>query len=570
MQYLEFLKKMNIIKCMGGLKEGFFDLVKYYGDMLDRGNRINDTLYTLHDFSHHCVNIFKILNDILLSDAAFSADGLTSEELFVLNTSVLFHDISMAKNIHFDRNAHSEQSALFVLEEYKNPSSLMLKWMTPQQIDAVRIIIKSHSDIKVNEEKVNALDDPELVNDMPGHTRIRARLLAGLLRLADELDVTNSRIGNDLSYYNQLEKSNNAENESIKHWKTLMCFKDIKIKNDNVSVIELVIDDLYIKNEKDDRLDIIRRIKEVKEKIALECENIMKKTILIDKKSSQYVVVRNVELKSNMKEILELPDTTINRKPKCDLQIISFSETTSSDNKAEINLIKYFEGRFLKKAYTWNVVTDAIKAYISGHMKKDCQYLVGFATHFAVAFMVGRIMNPKSGLETIPIQKTEQGIRIWDMDSDKSKEYEKLILTKEVINYNAVGVGIAISLTKNIGQKVREYIYEKKIPMKELLCCELEETSIDSIEDGSHAWQISKQISRWIDNRSNKDGLIHIFIAAPVTLAFNLGKMSLAYGKGIIYDYNYENVTQNKENEQRPKGYYPALSFIEGDWGVGV
>jgi archaellum component FlaG (FlaF/FlaG flagellin family) len=324
---------------METFQEGFFDLVKHYGEMLERGNRINDTLYTLHDFSHHCIDIFKNLNDILLSDVAFSEAGLTSEELFVLNTSVLFHDISMAKNIHFDRNSHAEQSALFVLEEYNNQSSLVSRRTTSQQIDAIRIIIKSHSDIKTNKEKINVLDDPELVNDMPGYTRIRARLLAGLLRLADELDVTNSRIGNDLSYYNQLEKSNDSEAESMKHWKKLKFFKDIKIKKDNVSVIELIVDDLYINNEKDDRLDIIRSIKEVKEKITLECKNIMEKTILVDEKSAQYVVVRNIELKSNIKEILDLQGTTINIKPKYNLRIISFSEATSSDNKAEINLI---------------------------------------------------------------------------------------------------------------------------------------------------------------------------------------------------------------------------------------
>ena len=125
------------------------------------------------------------------------------------------------------------------------------------------LVVKAHSNLKINGEIINTLDDPKLVNDMPGYTStIRAKLLAGLLRLADELDVTNARLGNDMSYYNQLDQNITTEAVSIEHWKSLMCFNNIRIKRDNFSVIELEVDDLYISNEKDRIVEIKRRIYE--------------------------------------------------------------------------------------------------------------------------------------------------------------------------------------------------------------------------------------------------------------------------------------------------------------------
>ena len=78
-----------------------------------------------------------------------------------------------------------------------------------------------------------------------------------------------------------------------------MCFNNIRTKTDNVSIIELVVDDLYVANESDKATEIKRRILNVINKIKRECTYIMEHIILVDKKASQYVVVRNVEIVSN-------------------------------------------------------------------------------------------------------------------------------------------------------------------------------------------------------------------------------------------------------------------------------
>jgi hypothetical protein len=84
-----------------------------------------------------------------------------------------------------------------------------------------------------------------------------------------------------------------------------------------------------------------------------------------------------------------------------------------------------------------------------------------------------------------------------------------------------------------------------------------ENPSISSVIDGDHAWEVSKQLNSWIERRTNNNGVLHIFVASPVSIMFNLGKMSLAYGKGRIYDYNYE------KDKSKPGTYYPKKDFVK-------
>ncbi len=76
------------------------------------------------------------------------------------------------------------------------------------------------------------------------------------------------------------------------------------------------------------------------------------------------------------------------------------------------------------------------------------------------------------------------------------------------------------------------YIVQEKLSIGKIWYCGFDIPSIDSIIDGTHAWEVSKQISHCIEEFRSKKGIIHLFMACPIALMFNLGKMSLSYGRG--------------------------------------
>lgn len=287
---------------------------------------------------------------------------------------------------------------------------------------------------------------------------------------------------------------------------------------------------------------------------------------LIDSDVNRYTVEKlNMWKEESEKRAAEdLENTNISRgKQRCVLTINSYfniDKNAVGSQEVIIDLTKYFEDRFLKAGYGWEDIVNEMKSRISLYLNKECQYLVKLTTHFSVAFIAGRIMNTKSGIESIPVQRTVNGGEIWNISGKKDITYEELSFRKDTICDNNYDIAFVVSITRNIENAVNNYIKDAGLLVREICYCSLEMPSIDSVKDGHHAWVISKQLNNWIQEYSsiNRKGSLHIFFSGPISIMFYLGKMSLAYGKGKIYEFDLEN--------KRYCTYYPALNFTEEDW----
>ena len=148
---IEPLTKLNCIKGMGNrYMEAWIQLAEHYAPKLNEGSLIRRTAYTKHDFSHHCKDIYAIIDNVLLKNVE-----IRPEEYFVLAVAVLLHDISMTLE-HFDRLCHSKQSADYVQKE---SSGVVWKEVPIQDVSIVKKIITAHSDIK----KIDA-DGKEIIS----------------------------------------------------------------------------------------------------------------------------------------------------------------------------------------------------------------------------------------------------------------------------------------------------------------------------------------------------------------------------------------------------------------------
>lgn len=99
-----------------GNQDNLDTLVEHYGKILNQGPKQGITVYTSHNFDRHCSDLYRIISMYLLQQQGI--DQLSQEELYLLNISVLLHDISMCEGGYvngavtlFDRKIHSLQSA---------------------------------------------------------------------------------------------------------------------------------------------------------------------------------------------------------------------------------------------------------------------------------------------------------------------------------------------------------------------------------------------------------------------------------------------------------------------------
>lgn len=384
---LNMFQDYTEFKCIKEMKETtrerFDNIVKEYADKLNHIISDSGTVYTLHDFDHHCCNLYKIVSDVVLNEEiAFTRNGssIKDKELFILNLAILLHDLGMTKHIDLTRDNHSLISADMIRENYQNaanPLSEGKSGLCKNEIEILALIVQAHSDVKDGSirSEINGLRNPDLTNNMPGRVHnIRARFLANILRLADELDITSDRLGS-MDIRNELEEAvkdkrviekqleNIADKEerkaleirleryksaeiSERFWRLLTLFKTIE--RDAAGNVKIHTDDKVIENEiatgVSDNL-LAKDILEVIEKIQREFE-IFKKDVETDLQLAAMIAIKKIEIytKNNkLREMLEnfkkKSEVRINRENDFQPHVIS--------SELEVKITNFIEKRNL-------------------------------------------------------------------------------------------------------------------------------------------------------------------------------------------------------------------------------
>lgn len=242
MEYYSLIEEMPIVKRLEGtkFKDSFVNLVKYAAPILEKGPSLSSIGFTPHDFCHHVKDIFSLLDKML--PEAFYEKYNAGENLFVLLTGALFHDIGMPKEWSEEvRARHSEIGKQEFLKPFKenNTDSVIKQNIEAMYSDYIGDIIYAHSDIKL-EDGSRIETFREIYNKYEGleystkgkQEEINVPFLAALVRLADELDITYDRIEN-INYLG----SNNLQS-SLQHFRLCELFKEIQpSKNEDALII---------------------------------------------------------------------------------------------------------------------------------------------------------------------------------------------------------------------------------------------------------------------------------------------------------------------------------------------
>lgn len=206
-----------------------------YKPQLDNDLFTESAQFTPHDYSRHCVNIYRII-DIILPDAFYSSDKFTTEQLFVLDVAILMHDIGMFYD-PASRNNHNEVAKNYILESVlDSKNSFLSAILTEEEASFIASIIFGHSDIKDDKggivvDTISELPDSNFREGLQGP--INTRMLAGILRIADEFDITSGRVTG-----NQLVRPR-ITNDSEEHWRKCEIFGLPSIPDDNKTKIYL-------------------------------------------------------------------------------------------------------------------------------------------------------------------------------------------------------------------------------------------------------------------------------------------------------------------------------------------
>lgn len=208
--------------------------------------------YTYHGKEH--IGMVEQYVGRLLGEDRISK--MTNEELFVLLMGVMCHDVGMSEYKTVgdtyipDRENHNINSYLKVYDSKKNSSGnlgIKVPSDNPKYFKAIALLCLGHRDHKVNGKKKCTLLEqceidgqyvgiPELIA-LPNNTDVHVRYLAAVLRLADEIDVTNQRAPKDI----EMHLKNFITDVAKEHWSTHQLFEKVEITHvRGVTTISLI------------------------------------------------------------------------------------------------------------------------------------------------------------------------------------------------------------------------------------------------------------------------------------------------------------------------------------------
>lgn len=267
---------------------------------------------------------------------------------------------------------------------------------------------------------------------------------------------------------------------------------------------------------------------------------------------------RNVFTKEELMDILQKEKLVVEKAALKEdvyrIGIRSFkkgTDTIAFETDVYLCLLHHFSGRFILDEKLWkSEVVIALGEFAEKVASQPKPLHIHLDTHHAIAFAFGYFLDSKSGVSTAVIQKTRNGRILFKADHTSPDylkyEAEENWIFNEIKNTDgASDIAVVLNVTHDIKKDVEEFISCNLSGISRLIFASIiGGPSGISIKDGNHIFAAVQQlITKLRVNRTTveKNGFIHLFIAAPNALIFALGQNIKSLGKMKLYEYDFEN-----------------------------
>jgi len=225
-----------------------------------------------------------------------------------------------------------------------------------------------------------------------------------------------------------------------------------------------------------------------------------------------------------------------------------FAENLEDETDSMLCLLHHFAGRAVKDASLWNMAIEPeIEKFLRDNTSSSRSYHLHLQTHGTIAFLAGRTLNPKSGVDIVPVQNSSSGRHAWrpePITPDIEQRYAKWIVNYIRVD-SAAGedVALAISVTHNIEKDVLAYTKQNIIKAGHLIHCQMPAPGPNTIVNGTHAQMLAQSLVasvRELCIEKDIGGVLHIFFAVPNGVMFFAGRLSQCLGHLVLYEFDFD------------------------------
>ena len=250
------------------------------------------------------------------------------------------------------------------------------------------------------------------------------------------------------------------------------------------------------------------------------------------------------DIHTRIKSIAE--STRTQRIPVCIKSFARYSDHPDVSEKNILDLTNVFDGRRIRAGLSWQSdIVAPVVAFLTTTTDQKEKYKLYLETHASVAFVTGRQFDTKSGVDIVPVQKTgTNGSEVWELSGTIHEDFSDWSVANEIIDDDSFNTVLILSITHDIRSDVERFIMESGIKVGRLISCSLHAGGGTNwgIKSGDHASFLANRIYSILACRTTPErrGHLHIFPAAPNGFMFYLGTVSRGFGKGTLYEYDFE------------------------------
>lgn len=246
---------------------------------------------------------------------------------------------------------------------------------------------------------------------------------------------------------------------------------------------------------------------------------------------------------------------------------VRFAEHMEDDTAQLLSLDDLFDEREINEANSWNdAIPRRLEEFVET-LKRGVSYELRLDAHSSVAFAAGRCLNPKRGIEVGTIQRVLGREVLWKPALDAQTVQPEAVWKVEsrVVREDGKDVALVLNVSQDATADAMSFVQKHPEIRRVVIFTVLPAIGATAIKDANHCLQLAQAVSTIVKQRSGteREGVLHIFAAAPNGLMFLVGQLSQGYGKTLLYEYDFDS---NALGAYEPSIRFPFAK--EGQHGV--
>jgi hypothetical protein len=224
-----------------------------------------------------------------------------------------------------------------------------------------------------------------------------------------------------------------------------------------------------------------------------------------------------------------------------------------------LDLIPSFDSRYIRSGMSWETdLLPRLKTLIESAAQTGPRLRLAMDAHTTLAFAAGTILDTKSGRVVELQQRTRTGMQVWSADdAQPDSSWPDWRFDEHDMQNSGQDIAVAISISRPAQADVHRYL-QGRADIGLLVNAELSSgASQTSVLNGSHADMLAERLANHIKHlRANPGGVtprLHLFISAPYTFSFFLGRHVKLLKPVVLYEFDFD--------AERGGSYEPSLAI---------